>query len=46
MKKLLFSIAAIAIAVSVNGQLLWKASGNGAKGDSYILGTHHIAPVV
>ncbi len=45
MKKLLFSIAAIAIAVSVNGQLLWKVSGNGAKGDSYILGTHHIAPV-
>lgn len=25
-------------------QLLWKVSGNGSKGDSYLFGTHHFAP--
>lgn len=45
MKKILFSIAAIAMALSTQAQLLWKVTGADSKGDSYIFGTHHIAPV-
>lgn len=45
MKKILFSIAAIAMALSSQAQLLWKVTGGDSKGDSYIFGTHHIAPV-
>lgn len=45
MKKIIFSIAAVAVALSSQAQLLWKVSGGDAKGDSYIFGTHHIAPV-
>lgn len=45
MKKILFSIAAIAMALSTQAQLLWKVTGGDSKGDSYIFGTHHIAPV-
>lgn len=37
-------VAAIAVAVPAQAQLLWKVEGNGAKGATYILGTHHIAP--
>ncbi len=40
---LLFTIAVISAFVT-NAQILWKISGNGAK-ESYILGTHHVAPV-
>ena len=37
-------LAAIAINGFVaNAQILWKISGNGAK-NSYVLGTHHVAP--
>lgn len=45
MKKILFSIAAVAMALSSQAQLLWKVTGGDSKGDSYIFGTHHIAPV-
>ena len=45
MKKILFSIAAIAMALSSQAQLLWKVTGGDSKGDSYVFGTHHIAPV-
>ena len=31
--------------LSVNAQLLWKISGNGLKEPSYIMGTHHLAPL-
>lgn len=45
MKKLILSITALAVALASSAQLLWKVSGNGAKGESYLFGTHHIAPV-
>lgn len=46
MKKLFFSILMLAASVAgANAQLLWKVSGNGAKGNSYLLGTHHLAPI-
>ncbi|MBD5361579.1 MAG: TraB/GumN family protein [Bacteroides sp.] len=45
MKKL-FLLASLALAAfSANAQLLWKVSGNNAAGDSYIFGTHHVAPL-
>ncbi len=46
MKKLLISVLLLAASVAgANAQLLWKVSGNGAKGNSYLLGTHHLAPI-
>ena len=30
--------------LSASAQLLWKVSGNNAKSESYIFGTHHVAP--
>lgn len=45
MKKIVFSLAAILVAIAGNAQLLWKVSGNGLEKDSYIMGTHHVAPV-
>ncbi len=45
MKKLICLAVASAATLSAGAQLLWKVSGNGAKGDSYLFGTHHIAPV-
>lgn len=45
MKKVILSLSALVLAMGMNAQLLWKVSGNGAKGDSYLFGTHHIAPV-
>ncbi len=44
MKSILLTLAFIATAICGNAQLLWKVSGNGAKGDSYLFGTHHVAP--
>lgn len=38
-------MALLLVAGAANSQLLWKVSGKDAKGDSYIFGTHHIAPV-
>lgn len=45
MKKIILSLAALIIALSGNAQILYKVSGNGAKGDSYVMGTHHLAPI-
>lgn len=44
MKKLLIALAVVATSFGANAQLLWKVSGNGSKGDSYLFGTHHVAP--
>ena len=35
----------VAVAAGAQAQLLWKVSGNGAKGESFLLGTHHLAPI-
>ena len=45
MKKFILSIAVLFVAISSNAQILYKVSGNGAKGDSYVMGTHHLAPI-
>ena len=46
MKRTLMTIAACVVAaVSMNGQLLYKISGNGLEKPSYIIGTHHLANV-
>ena len=46
MKKVFITaIITLTAAMSLNAQLLWKISGNGIERDSYIFGTHHIAPV-
>jgi len=44
MKKRFFMVALIALLfnLSVNGQLLWKVSGNGLSKPSYLFGTHHL----
>jgi len=44
MKSILLTLAFFVTALCGNAQLLWKVSGNGAKGDSYLFGTHHVAP--
>lgn len=44
MKKLILIIALVAMSAAANAQLLWKVEGNGAKGATYLFGTHHIAP--
>ena len=31
--------------VAVQAQLLWKISGNGLEQPSYLMGTHHLAPL-
>lgn len=46
MKKIIYALLAmISVSVGVNAEILYRVSGNGAKGDSYIFGTHHIAPM-
>ncbi len=45
MKKLVIAAILMMASVGANAQLLWKVSGNGSKGDSYIFGTHHVAPI-
>lgn len=45
MKKVIGTIFLICITLSVNAQLLWKVSGNGLTQPSYIMGTHHLAPL-
>jgi hypothetical protein len=45
MKKiLLFAICSLSI-VSMDAQLIWRVSGRDVKRDSFIFGTHHVAPV-
>lgn len=45
MKKLTFLLVLACIAGNINAQLLWKISGNGLESPSYIIGTHHLAPL-
>ena len=45
MKKLTALLFATFIICSLNAQLLWKVSGNGLSQPSYIMGTHHLAPL-
>lgn len=45
MKKILGVLLFIGLALNANAQLLWKISGNGQEKPSYILGTHHLAPL-
>ena len=46
MKNLFISAFLTLTAVaSVNAQILWRISGNDAKNSSYLLGTHHVAPL-
>lgn len=45
MKKLLGIILLACITINIQAQLLWKISGNGLDKPSYILGTHHLAPL-
>lgn len=46
MKKLILTLLAAALApAATNAQILWKISGNNAKQTSYLLGTHHLAPL-
>ncbi|MBR5332157.1 MAG: TraB/GumN family protein [Muribaculaceae bacterium] len=45
MKELMISFMMLFAAMGSNAQILYKVSGNNAKGDSYIMGTHHLAPI-
>lgn len=45
MKSLIGAILFICVAISANAQLLWKISGNGLSQPSYVMGTHHLAPL-
>ncbi len=46
MKKFIIILATLAAAATgADAQILWKISGNGSKGTSYLFGTHHLAPV-
>lgn len=45
MKSFIGAIIFICVALSANAQLLWKVSGNGLSSPSYIMGTHHLAPL-
>lgn len=45
MKSFIGAIIFICVAISANAQLLWKVSGNGLTQPSYIIGTHHLAPL-
>lgn len=46
MKKLMLTLAVLLGAVTgANAQLLWKISGNGLSKPSYMVGTHHVAPI-
>lgn len=45
MKSFIGAIIFICVALSANAQLLWKVSGNGITQPSYIIGTHHLAPI-
>lgn len=45
MKEFILSFVVLFAALSSNAQILYKVSGNGAKGESYVMGTHHLAPL-
>ena len=45
MKKISIVLMLLCITLGANAQLLWKVSGNELSKPSYILGTHHLAPL-
>lgn len=45
MKKTLVFMLLLCITLGVQAQLLWKVSGNGLDRPSYVIGTHHLAPL-
>lgn len=45
MKKFILSMAVLFATISSSAQILYKVSGNGCNGDSYVMGTHHLAPI-
>ena len=45
MKKTLALVMFLCIALGAQAQLLWKISGNGLNRPSYVMGTHHLAPL-
>lgn len=45
MKKILILASLVLASLTANAQVLWKVSGNGAAGESYLFGTHHVAPL-
>lgn len=44
MKELVLSFMMIFASLGAGAQVLYKVSGNGAKGDSYLMAVHHLAP--
>ena len=45
MKKTLVLVMLLCITLGAQAQLLWKVSGNGLDRPSYVMGTHHLAPL-
>ena len=45
MKKTLALVMLLCIALGAQAQLLWKVSDNGLDRPSYVMGTHHLAPL-
>ncbi|MGJ0550906.1 TraB/GumN family protein [Phocaeicola vulgatus] len=45
MKKISICLMLLCITLGANAQILWKISGNDLSKPSYILGTHHLAPI-
>ncbi len=45
MKEFILSFVVLFATLSGNAQLLYKINGKDAIGDSYVIGTHHLAPV-
>lgn len=45
MKEFVLSLVMLFAAIGSNAQVLYKVSGSNIKGDSYLMGTHHLAPV-
>lgn len=44
MRTYILGILCAFFALNASSQLLWKVSGNNALGESYLFGTHHVAP--
>lgn len=44
MKRIITSLAFLAFGLSSQAQILWRISGNGLEGYSYIFGSHHLCP--
>ena len=45
MKKISICLMLLCITLEANAQILWKISGKDLSKPSYILGTHHLAPI-